>query len=265
VPVYLATSRYLKRCNLNSPAKLVDLGCGTGRDLSYLKSTHPQLEIWGVDYSHAVVQYARKHYSRPGLIFARSDATAPDEYPDSAFDFVVSSHVMEHLKREDARRFLAQSFRLLKSGGYLFVGTPERRHWQDLYFKNIGDKPAWRLFQAHEHEYTLTELKSLARDIFRPEKVVIHKLSNPMYHEIFLASINKIKPGFGVVNVIRRTLLQESRRLCPRRLFDLVVRTGMQTALKLRKMTWYDLLRCNRIDSEERPGIADNLFLVCRK
>ena len=52
-------ARYLT----SSPASILDIGCGTGRDLAALSRDCP--DCWGVDCLEAMIQYARSRY--PGL------------------------------------------------------------------------------------------------------------------------------------------------------------------------------------------------------
>ena len=51
------------------------------------------------------------------------DACAMD-YPDSVFDAVFYHHVIEHVP--DPQRSIAECARVLRAGGYLYCGTPNR-------------------------------------------------------------------------------------------------------------------------------------------
>ena len=48
-------------------------------------------------------------------------------YADGSVDVVYSSHFLEHLNREDGRRFLAECRRVLKPGGVLRIVVPDLR------------------------------------------------------------------------------------------------------------------------------------------
>ncbi len=58
-------TRYLGR----TPDSLLDIGCGTGRDLEYLAKSCP--DCVGVDYQDAMIDYARVR--RPGIEFRTGD------------------------------------------------------------------------------------------------------------------------------------------------------------------------------------------------
>jgi SAM-dependent methyltransferase len=51
------------------PANLLDIGCGTGRDLEYLAKRIP--DVIGVDYQQSMIDYARQQ--RPGIDFRTGD------------------------------------------------------------------------------------------------------------------------------------------------------------------------------------------------
>ena len=41
------------------PEKILDVGCGTGETLSYLKKIFPKSKLYGVDTSDTAIKYAR--------------------------------------------------------------------------------------------------------------------------------------------------------------------------------------------------------------
>ena len=57
---------------------------------------------------------------------------------DGTADFVYHSHVLEHLCREDARRFLQECHRILKPGGILRIAVPDLEDAAREYLKNIA-------------------------------------------------------------------------------------------------------------------------------
>jgi predicted SAM-dependent methyltransferase len=58
-----------------------------------------------------------------GVRFA--DATARIPYADGAVDAIYSSHMIEHLDRQEARAFLAEARRVLRPGGTLRLAAPD--------------------------------------------------------------------------------------------------------------------------------------------
>ena len=67
LPVYLAALRYLKKVK-KKKIKIVELGCGTGRMLAFLKMKCRGGNL-GIDYTSECIEYANKNYKTEGLFF----------------------------------------------------------------------------------------------------------------------------------------------------------------------------------------------------
>jgi len=64
------------------------------------------------------------------LIFRRGrvtflDARRPFPIPDAVFAYVFTEHQIEHITYDDAAALLRECFRVLRSGGWVRVGTPD--------------------------------------------------------------------------------------------------------------------------------------------
>lgn len=60
------------------------------------------------------------------------DVTRPFPLPDGIFHFVLAEHIIEHVSLHDARKMLAECFRVLRPGGVLRVGTPDLEKYLSL-------------------------------------------------------------------------------------------------------------------------------------
>ena len=78
-----------------------------------------------------------------GWDLQNGDAQYMDGVPDESFDFVYSSHCLEHMK--DVRVTLKNWFRLVKTGGYLIIAIPHR----DLYEKKKSLPSRWNIDHKH--------------------------------------------------------------------------------------------------------------------
>jgi predicted SAM-dependent methyltransferase len=79
-------------------------------------------------------------------------------FADQTFDAVYHSHVLEHLPKNDAPRFMRECFRVLRPGGFVRVVVPDLEAIARLYLQNLdlamaGDKAA-----KARHEWMLIEL-----------------------------------------------------------------------------------------------------------
>lgn len=103
--------------------RLLDLGCGPGTFLGNLE--RPVERALGVDLAEPQIDYARRHYSRPGLEFRVADLRVAEI--EGPFDAAVSIEVIEHLPPEEVAPFLRAVHGLLRPGGTLILSTPNVR------------------------------------------------------------------------------------------------------------------------------------------
>lgn len=64
------------------------------------------------------------------------DATKPFPFHDSAFDYVYSEHMIEHVSRRDAAFMLSECRRVLKPNGTIRIATPDLQVIAGLYAGN---------------------------------------------------------------------------------------------------------------------------------
>ena len=125
-----AGMRFLPRASAGR--RLLDVGAGSGDYL--LRARSAGWDVVGVEPDAAAVATAR----RAGLDVRQGGIEALSD-PPASIDVITMNHVIEHV--HDPRAVLNEAFRLLRSGGVLYVETPninsyghERfgRHWHAL-------------------------------------------------------------------------------------------------------------------------------------
>jgi predicted SAM-dependent methyltransferase len=67
-----------------------------------------------------------------------ADATKHIPEQDNSVDAIYSSHMLEHLDREDAQKFLAEARRILRHGGVIRLSVPNIKNVVENYIKD-GD------------------------------------------------------------------------------------------------------------------------------
>ena len=107
--------RVIAGLELPSNARILDAGCGSGRNMVLLARYG---EVTGVELATASVAVARRR--GVGEVIAGSVEAMP--LPDDRFDFAVILDVLEHL--EDDGAALAEMRRVVAPGGRLLVTVP---------------------------------------------------------------------------------------------------------------------------------------------
>ena len=97
----------------------LDLGCGDGA----VSRAVPADEITRADVS--AVALARAHTRLPEARTVELEPDAPLPFPDGAFDLVVCTETLEHVR--DLQLLLSEVRRVLEPGGRLAVTTPANR------------------------------------------------------------------------------------------------------------------------------------------
>lgn len=65
-----------------------------------------------------------------------ADATKQIPEKDGTVDSIYSSHMIEHLEKEDATKFLKEARRVLKSGGIIRIAVPNIKYLVENYLKD---------------------------------------------------------------------------------------------------------------------------------
>jgi ubiquinone/menaquinone biosynthesis C-methylase UbiE len=142
--------------------RLVDIGCGTGRFLDFVKQAWPRLQVLGLDLSEAYISHARRHlgrWSRINLVVANAEAIPA---PDDSCDAVTSIFMLHELPPGVRRAVIGEAARVLKPGGRLIL-MDSLQH---------GDEPDYdgmlERFPQHYHEpyyesYLREDFASIAR------------------------------------------------------------------------------------------------------
>jgi SAM-dependent methyltransferase len=149
-------------------ASFLDLGCGTGYGASRVVASGAVYD--GIDSSPTAIDYARSHFSRPGVRFFVADLLvgAPAGIASRSYDIVFSSEVLEHVV--DPFAFVEVMAGLARDDGVCFIGTPNR-----LWSK--ARMPRGQLLaESHVMEFTPPALAALLRTAFEDVTLLFRRL-----------------------------------------------------------------------------------------
>lgn len=115
--------------------KLLDLGCGGGEFTIELGERIGVVEAFGVELS----QDAARRAEEKGIGIFRSDLNERFPIERDVFDVVVSIQVIEHLHNTD--NFIKECYRVLRSGGYAIISTPNLAGFHNIVSLIFGCQP----------------------------------------------------------------------------------------------------------------------------
>jgi 2-polyprenyl-3-methyl-5-hydroxy-6-metoxy-1,4-benzoquinol methylase len=110
------TSFVVEQIEQIAPASLLDVGCGDGRLINFVKSSVPR--VYGVDLSEQALAFARAF--NPDVEFKCADVATLS----GTYEIITLIEVLEHLPDEQIKGFLQNVARLLHREGRLLVTVP---------------------------------------------------------------------------------------------------------------------------------------------
>ncbi|MEW6617756.1 MAG: class I SAM-dependent methyltransferase [bacterium] len=97
---------------------VLNAGCGSGTESYHF---HPFVKkIYTIDINEKDIREGKEKYKAENLFFEVGDIEQMP-FKDSTFDIIYTRWVVEHLK--SPRRFIDESYRILKEGGILMICT----------------------------------------------------------------------------------------------------------------------------------------------
>jgi SAM-dependent methyltransferase len=124
-----------------APYRILDLGCGPGRDLKYFRSLGH--EPVGLDGSRRFVDMARRYSDCEVLHQDFLDLALPT----ARFDGIFANASLFHVPRQELPRVLDKLRDSLKSDGVLFSSNPRgpnQEGWNGGRFGSYHDLAGWR-------------------------------------------------------------------------------------------------------------------------
>jgi len=159
----------------NKDVKILDIGCGFGRFLKYLKDNGYE-NIYGVEIGEEQNQFLKDK----GFTIYQADVIEFLKTTKEKFDFITMFDVLEHFKKEEIVELLALLRDILNDNGTLVVRVP---NGEAMYKGSImyGDF-------THEIFFTVKSLKQIFNifnfsktEVF-PEYPIKHGLKSTIRH-----------------------------------------------------------------------------------
>ena len=150
--------------DLKAPARVLDLGCGTGRPIAEAILARG-FDVTGVDQSEQLLELARSRFPRGRWLHAQMESFEPDEIYDAA----VIWDSLFHIRRELHEAILRTAVRSLRPGGRLLLtaGGSDHPAFTDTMFERTF------FYDSHPPEALLAILNGLGLSI------EIEELINP--------------------------------------------------------------------------------------
>jgi tRNA (cmo5U34)-methyltransferase len=103
----------------DEPLRILDIGCGSGIEYKYIWEKAPNAHITGIDLSEGMLNaLAEKYADRKEQWVSFKESYFDFDYPENAFDIVVSNQTMHHFLPEQKLPLYQSLLKTLKPGGF---------------------------------------------------------------------------------------------------------------------------------------------------
>lgn len=145
---------------------LLDVGCWNGIKTKWWANAARAKKIVGLEVVPSAARLARKR----GIETYITDVDKRWPIKSNSIDIVLSNLVIEHLP--DVDKFISESFRVLKNGGYTVICTNNLSSWHNIFSLLFGWAP-----------FDLTNSSSKIWSLGNP--FIIHKDEKSIYGKTF--------------------------------------------------------------------------------
>ena len=134
---YKVTAKILTEAGIRN---LIDIGCGNGAFLEFLRNTAPEIALHGLDYSAEMVKRSRERL--PSAEITEGDAESMP-LPDNTFDGVSCHMSIHHYPHPELA--LSEMYRILRPGGIVLINDLTGPDWlirltnRSFRYWNTGD------------------------------------------------------------------------------------------------------------------------------
>src|SRR6185312_5745895 len=144
------------RLQLKPGQTLLDVGCGTGKDLEKLFARYgEEVKLYGIDNSKDMLLQVPRAVAESPNVRLKDGRADKLPYTDNSFDYVTCSLVLHHLPQSEQQKALQEMCRVLKSGGTVLIqdwGQPRNVFgrliawfWRNHAYVHESSSNDWRL------------------------------------------------------------------------------------------------------------------------
>ncbi|MEM3113210.1 MAG: methyltransferase domain-containing protein [Candidatus Pacearchaeota archaeon] len=167
--------------------KVLDLGCGSGRNFISLKEAGFNGELYGVDFSQEMLKYAEENAKKFNIGFTGEKSKVGKlSFKDNFFDKVICIATLHCVELSEERKSaISEMYRVLKPKGKLLItvwnkntkrwkNKPKEKHvsWK------VEEGKVWRYYYLYDQEELIEDLEKTGFKIL--------KANNPIARNIVL-------------------------------------------------------------------------------
>ncbi|WP_071119214.1 class I SAM-dependent methyltransferase [Romboutsia timonensis] len=144
---------------LDSGKKLIELGCGNGRDAMFLANNN--ISVVAIDQSESSINNLKQSVSNNNIEFVVDDFIKTKLLKRESFDYIYSRFTLHSISEEQEEKLLKRVYEGLKKDGLFLV---EARSIKDDIF-GLGEKIARNTYVYNNHSRRFIVLDELVKKL----------------------------------------------------------------------------------------------------
>ncbi len=135
--------KYYSKILPDTPAQLLDIGCGGGRLIHHLSGKHKDYKVFGLDHSEEMVALSKKINSElisSGRVSIEAGSVGNLPFAGETMNIITANETVQFWP--DIQIAFSEIYRVLKSGGNFFIINrypPEGSKWRKIAKLKSGD------------------------------------------------------------------------------------------------------------------------------
>lgn len=123
---------------IRSGMRILDVGCGAGKNLFRIDSEYNDCELYGIDISERMIEIAKQNSvnSRNQIIFTNADFLDFDS--KIQYDVIIFNYVLHHM--ENPKLAVEKAYKLLATNGFIMLTVPGIEYLKET-FAYCSDVP----------------------------------------------------------------------------------------------------------------------------
>ena len=116
----------VERADTRFPVRVLDLGCGTGKQLTADSHSLSDLHFFGLDLFRGMLTVARKR--GPAVCWLQGDSASPP-FASKSFDYITNQFSYQHVQHQE--KLFQEIYRLLKPDGRFVLNNIDPWHMRE--------------------------------------------------------------------------------------------------------------------------------------
>lgn len=153
--------------NIVAGDKVLDYGCGTGRNMRYIKENTPKKEINTTIVGCDIMEQLENNVEKHNVLREQGMEIFPDtQVPENEFDIVLNSHVLNVIPDDEIKQLVVNNiYRALVDGGHALIEVRTKKDVEGAKYKTpYGD--GWHITRTNTYQEGLTveKMQKLAKN-----------------------------------------------------------------------------------------------------